>query len=175
MFHWCGGGQEKDVLIGGVTSSCVAVRSSVGSFGHDIKDVSEAEGEVLLLLNVPSNKLMLTSDSHHSYLAGLRCCCLHKYLPLMASQWRTDFLSLHLQRFHTCLTVKQTFIKCSLCLFCLFDFTDIMTLECWCFKNDLRHPDCHKAQCLKRIPTADSGQPTRRKPKAKSSTLKQWW
>lgn len=78
------------MLIGGVTSSRVSVRSSVASFGHDIKDVSEAEGEVLFLFNVPSNKLMLTSDSLHSYLAGLWCCsllrCLHKYLPLMASE-----------------------------------------------------------------------------------------
>lgn len=79
------GAKNKIMLSGGVTSSRVAVRSSVASFGHDIEDVSEAEGEVLFLFNAPSHKLMLTSDSLHSYLAGLRCCSLHKYLPLMAS------------------------------------------------------------------------------------------
>lgn len=50
----------------------------------------------------------------------------------------------------------------SLCVF----FADIMTLEC-CFKTNLRHPDCHKAQCLKSVPPpVASGQPIHSKSKA---------
>lgn len=34
--------------------------------------------------------------------------------------------------------------------------TDVLILEC-CFLNNPRHLDCHKAQCLKKLPTPPSG------------------
>lgn len=91
------------------------------------------------------------------YLLRLRCCSLHKYLPLMASKWMDFSVS---KKDFTHVTAKQIFIKRLIFFFLFFfSFTDIMTLECWCFKSNLRHPDCHKAQCLKSVPTAASGQP----------------
>lgn len=56
-------------------------------------------------------------------------------------------------------------LTCSLFV-CVCFFADIMTLEC-CFKTNLRHPDCHKAQCLKSVPPpVASGQPIHSKSKA---------